>query len=52
MSHFGQTFEDPDYYYDMDDEGNWVEIQCDLDGEPIVPEVELMSFDPYETVNS
>ena len=52
MSHYGQVYEDPDYYYDLDDEGNWVEIQCDADGEPIVPEAELVSFDPYETVNS
>jgi hypothetical protein len=52
MSHFGQIYEDPDYYYDLDDEGNWVEIQCDADGEPLVPEPELVSFDPYETVNS
>ena len=58
MSRFAYTYEDPsygedelfeaDFYYDLDDNGQWVEIKCDADGNPIVPE----SYDPHDTVNS
>lgn len=37
MSRFAYTYEDPDYFYDLDEEGQWVEIQCDADGTPIEP---------------
>ena len=51
---FHVIYEDPsyevdkDFYYDINEEGEWVEVQCDADGNPIVPE----SFNPFDTVNS
>lgn len=52
---FHVIYEDPsyepveaDFYYDMDDEGNWVEVHVDADGNPIVPD----SYSPFDTVNS
>ena len=55
MSYPGQVFEDPDYYedeedfyYDLDDKGEWVKVRCDADGNPLVPE----TFNPFDTVNS
>ena len=53
---FAVVYEDPSYevpedssfYYDLDEDGNWVEVHCDADGNPIVPE----SYSPFETVNS
>ena len=53
---FAVIYEDPSYeqpedhnfYYDLNEEGEWVEVQCDADGNPIVPE----SFNPFDTVNS
>mgnify|MGYP006273711151 CR=1 FL=1 len=52
---FHVIYEDPsyepveaDFYYDLDDEGNWVEVQVDADGNPIVPE----TYSPFDTVNS
>lgn len=58
MSSFAVVYEDPsysvednepDFYYDLDEDGNWVEVRCDADGNPIPPE-EL--FSPHNTVNS
>ncbi len=40
--------DEPDFYYDLDEDGEWVEVHVDADGNPIVPE----SYNPFETVNS
>ncbi len=52
---FHVIYEDPsyepveaDFYYDLDDNGEWVQVFVDENGNPIVPE----SYDPFETVNS
>ena len=38
--------QDSDFYYDLDDEGDWVEVHVDGDGNPIEP------HSPFETINS
>ena len=57
MSRFATITEDPsydeyveeDFYYDLDEDGHWVEVKCDADGNPIPPTEELS---PFGTVNS
>jgi hypothetical protein len=51
---FHVIYEDPsyepveaDFYYDLDDKGNWVEVHVDEDGNPI-PE----PHSPFATINS
>jgi hypothetical protein len=36
---------DEDFYYDLDDEGNWVEVKEQNQGEEV-------SYSPYDTLNS
>lgn len=58
MSAFATLYEDPSYesveetnfYYDLDEDGQWVEVKCDADGNPIPPIEE--GFSPFVTVNS
>ena len=58
MSAFATIYEDPsyvseaepDFYYDLDEDGQWVEVQCDADGNPIPPIEE--GFSPFITINS
>ena len=57
MSAFATIYEDPsyetvveeDFYYDLDEDGQWVEVKCDADGNPIPP---TEGYSPFITVNS
>ena len=41
-------FLEEDFYYDLDEDGQWVEVRVDENGNPIVPD----SYNPFDTVNS
>jgi len=40
--------EEPDFYYDLDENGEWVEVYVDAEGNPIVP----ADISPFATINS